>query len=124
MHCVTAWSRFGNRWQGVSVRHVLALAQPKPEARFVLLHSYDNYTTNVPLAALMDDDVLLAHRWEGEPISRQHGGPVRALIPKLYLWKSAKWLRRIELTRDNRPGFWEARGYHDFGDPWREQRYG
>ncbi|HLY56657.1 MAG TPA: sulfite oxidase-like oxidoreductase [Stellaceae bacterium] len=124
MHCVTTWSRFDNRWQGVGVRHVLTLARPTPSARFAVLHSYDGYTTNVPLASLDDTDVLLAHHWNGEPIPREHGGPVRALIPKLYLWKSAKWLKRIELTRDNRPGFWEVRGYHDVGDPWTEQRYG
>ncbi len=124
MHCVTAWSRFDNRWRGVAMRHVLALARPLPAARFVLFHAHDGYTTNVPLAALLDDDVLLAHHWDGEPLTREHGGPVRALIPKLYLWKSAKWLARIELTARNRPGFWEARGYHDRGDPWTEERYG
>ena len=124
MHCVTTWSRFDTHWQGVGMRHVLALARPTPAARFAVLHSHDGYTTNVLLASLDDTDVLLAHRWNGEPIPREHGGPVRALIPKLYLWKSAKWLKRLELTRDNRPGFWEVRGYHDVGDPWTEQRYG
>ena len=123
MHCVTTWSRFGNRWVGVAMQHVLDLVQPKPEAGFALLHSYDGYTTNVPLPALMGDDVLLAHQWEGRPIPREHGGPVRMLIPKLYLWKSAKWLHRIELVGTDRPGFWEVRGYHDNGDPWTEQRY-
>jgi DMSO/TMAO reductase YedYZ molybdopterin-dependent catalytic subunit len=124
MHCVTTWTRFDNRWRGVAMRQVLALARPQPAARFAVLYSYDGYTTNVPLPALGDDDVLLAHSWEGKPLAREHGGPVRALIPKLYLWKSAKWLNRIELTADNRPGFWETRGYHDVGDPWTEQRYG
>ena len=123
MHCVTTWSRYDNRWHGVRLSHALSLAGPKPEARFAVLHSYDGYTTNVPLSALLDDDVLLAHQWDGQPIPREHGGPVRMLIPKLYLWKSAKWLSRIELTHDDRPGFWEVRGYHDRGDPWLEERY-
>lgn len=124
MHCVTAWSRFDNHWKGVAARHVMAIAGPLPEARFVVLHSYDGYTTNLPLDEFLGADVLLAHEWEGKPITRDHGGPVRALIPKLYLWKSAKWLKRIELTAENRSGFWEVRGYHDYGDPWLEQRYG
>jgi len=123
MHCVTAWSRFDNHWQGVSVRHLLSVVRPKPEARFVMLSSYDQYTTNIPLADFSSPDALLVHRWDGKPLARAHGGPVRALIPRLYLWKSAKWLKKIEFLRDDRRGFWEARGYHNHGDPWRQQRY-
>jgi DMSO/TMAO reductase YedYZ molybdopterin-dependent catalytic subunit len=124
IHCVTAWSRYDNRWDGVGAKQILALAKPLPEARFVVFHSYDDYTTNLPLADFDDDDVLLAHSWQGAPLPREHGGPVRAVVPKLYFWKSAKWVRRIELIAQDRAGFWEERGYHDRGDPWREERYG
>ena len=124
IHCVTAWSRFDNQWDGVSARHILALAKPKPEARFVVFHSYDDYTTNLPLADFDDDDVLIAHSWQGKPLPREHGGPVRAIVPKLYFWKSAKWVKRIEFIARDRPGFWEEHGYHDRGDPWKEERYG
>jgi len=123
IHCVTAWSRFDNDWEGVAATHILALARPKPEARFVVLHSHDGYTTNLPLAAFDDDDVLLAHSWGGRPLPREHGGPVRAVVPKLYFWKSAKWVNRIELIAEDRSGFWEERGYHDRGNPWNEERY-
>jgi DMSO/TMAO reductase YedYZ molybdopterin-dependent catalytic subunit len=124
IHCVTAWSRFDNRWEGVSARHVVALVRPKPEARFVVLHGYDDYTTNLPLAEFAGPDALLAHSWQGRPLAREHGGPVRAVVPRLYFWKSAKWLRRIEFIAEDRRGFWEERGYHDHGDPWTEERYG
>jgi len=124
IHCVTAWSRFDNEWEGVSARHLLAVVRPKPEARFLVFHSYDDYTTNLPLADFADDDVLLAHSWQGKPLAREHGGPVRAIVPKLYFWKSAKWIRRIEFIAADRSGFWEERGYHDHGDPWTEERYG
>ena len=124
IHCVTAWSRFDNRWDGVSAKHILALVKPLSEARFVVFHSYDDYTTNLPLADFDDDDVLLAHSWQGGALTREHGGPVRVIVPKLYFWKSAKWIRRIELVDRDRAGFWEERGYHDRGDPWREERYG
>jgi DMSO/TMAO reductase YedYZ molybdopterin-dependent catalytic subunit len=123
IHCVTAWSRFDNRWEGVAARQVISAVRPKPEAKFVILHSFDTYTTNVPLSAF-DDDALLAHEWQGAPIPREHGGPVRIVIPKLYFWKSAKWVKRIEFAATDRAGFWEARGYHNTGDPWREERYG
>ena len=124
IHCVTAWSRYDNRWEGVSARHLLALVRPKPEARHVIFTSFDGYTTNVALAEFAGEDVLLASHWEGEPISREHGGPLRVVVPRLYFWKSAKWLKRIELSAEDRPGFWEVRGYHNHGDPWREERYG
>ncbi len=124
IHCVTQWSRYDNSWEGVAVTDVLALARPKEEARFVSLTSYDGYTTNL----LMDDfarpENLFAHSWEGKPLTRQHGGPVRLVVPHLYFWKSPKWVTRVELLREDRPGFWEVRGYHNRGDPWMEERYG
>ncbi len=123
IHCVTTWSRYDNHWQGVSARHLLALARPKPEARFVVFHASDGYTTNVALADFDDDDVLLATGWQGQPISRDHGGPVRIVLPKLYFWKSAKWVKRIEILAQDRPGYWEVRGYHNHADPWTEERY-
>jgi DMSO/TMAO reductase YedYZ molybdopterin-dependent catalytic subunit len=124
IHCVTQWSRYDNHWQGVRARDLIEMARPKDEARFVSFTSYDGYTTNVPLAEFVADEVLLAHSWEGAPLTRQHGGPVRVVLPRLYFWKSPKWVTRIELLRDDRPGFWEVRGYHNNGDPWAEERYG
>jgi DMSO/TMAO reductase YedYZ molybdopterin-dependent catalytic subunit len=124
MHCVTQWSRYDNRWRGVAARALLERVRPMPEARHVVFHSHDGYTTNVRLDQFDQPDVFLVHLWEGKPITRQHGGPVRVLIPRLYLWKSAKWVRRIELTANDRPGFWEVRGYHNNADPWQEERYG
>lgn len=123
IHCVTSWSRFDNRWRGVSARHLLSLVRPKPEARHVVFHSYDTYTTNVALDAFAAEDVLLATHHDGEPIPVEHGGPLRVIMPRWYFWKSAKWVKRIEFVAANRPGFWEERGYHNEGDPWEEQRY-
>ena len=123
IHCVTSWSRFDNHWQGVSIKHLLALVQPKPQAQHVLFHSYDGYTTNLQLPVFDNDDVLLAHRWQGQPIPTIHGGPVRIVVPKVYFWKSAKWIQRITFSADDHPGFWEVRGYHNQGNPWREERY-
>ena len=124
IHCVTAWSRFDNRWEGVSTQRLLEIVQPKPEAKFVIQHSYDGYTTNVALDDFAGADVLLASHWEGKPITREHGGPVRLVLPRLYFWKSAKWLTRLEFRADDKPGFWEVRGYHNHADPWTEERYG
>jgi DMSO/TMAO reductase YedYZ molybdopterin-dependent catalytic subunit len=124
IHCVTAWSRFDNSWEGVSGRHILEIVRPKPEAHFVVFHGYDGYTTNLPLAEFDQDDVLLAYSWQGAPLTREHGGPVRAIVPKLYFWKSAKWINRIEFIAADRSGFWEVRGYNNHGDPWTEERYG
>lgn len=124
IHCVTQWSRYDNRFAGVMVRDLMAIAQPKEEGRFVSMTSYDGYTTNLTYEEFADSDVMLAHSWEGQPITRQHGGPVRLVLPKLYFWKSPKWITRIEILREDRPGFWEVRGYHNHGDPWREERYG
>lgn len=124
IHCVTQWSRYDNRWTGVSAQHLLSVVQPLPNAAHLVLHSYDGYTTNVRLEDFAAEDCLLAHSHDGAPISRQHGGPVRLIMPRYYLWKSAKWLKRIEFLPVDRPGFWEVRGYHNEGDPWTEQRYG
>jgi DMSO/TMAO reductase YedYZ molybdopterin-dependent catalytic subunit len=123
IHCVTTWSRYDNSWRGVRTRDLLDRVAPRPDARFVILHSHDGYTTNLPLADFASEAALLAHSWEGKPLTAEHGGPVRLVVPHLYLWKSAKWLRGIEFTIEDRPGFWEERGYHDRGDPWQEERY-
>jgi DMSO/TMAO reductase YedYZ molybdopterin-dependent catalytic subunit len=123
-HCVTSWSRYDNDVTGVPALHLLDLIRPKAEARFLMLRSYDGYTTNLALDDFAGEDVLLAHAWQGQPITREHGGPMRLILPKLYLWKSAKWLRHITVTDKDSPGYWEQRGYHMRGDPWTEQRYG
>ena len=123
IHCVTQWSRYDNHWKGVSARHILDLVKPKPEAKHVIFHSFDGYTTNVKHAVFEEPNVLLAHTWEGKPIPREHGGPVRVIIPDWYFWKSAKWVSQIEFSAEDRPGFWEVRGYHNEADPWKEERY-
>jgi DMSO/TMAO reductase YedYZ molybdopterin-dependent catalytic subunit len=123
IHCVTTWSRLDNEWEGVSVREILKHVTPLPEAKFVLQHADPDYTTNVSLADLLDDDVLLALKHDGRDLEPDHGGPMRLVLPKLYFWKSAKWLRGFEFLAVNPPGFWERNGYHMNGDPWREERY-
>jgi DMSO/TMAO reductase YedYZ molybdopterin-dependent catalytic subunit len=123
IHCVTTWSRYDNKWKGVSTRDLLDLAMPKAEAGYVMLTSYDGYTTNLPLSDFAAEDAILATSWEGQPLTRDHGGPMRLVVPHLYFWKSAKWLRRIDLMPADKAGFWEKNGYHMYGDPWREQRY-
>ena len=123
IHCVTRWSRLGNRFEGVPIREILARARPRPEAQYVLIHADPDYTTNLPLADLAGDDVLLALRHDGEDLSAEHGGPLRLVVPKLYFWKSAKWLRSFEFLDVNPPGFWEMNGYHMRADPWQEERY-
>ncbi|MFK8250516.1 sulfite oxidase-like oxidoreductase [Ancylobacter terrae] len=123
IHCVTTWSRYDNEWEGLSTRDLLAIVEPRPEASHVVLHSYDGYTTNLTLEDFAAPDALLVHSWQGKPLTREHGGPVRLVVPHLYFWKSAKWLKRVEFVDANAPGFWEVRGYHDRGDPWKEQRY-
>jgi DMSO/TMAO reductase YedYZ molybdopterin-dependent catalytic subunit len=123
IHCVTTWSRYENRWMGVATRDLLDHAMPKPQATHVMLTSYDGYTTNLPLPDFAAEDAILATAWEGEPLTRDHGGPMRLVVPHLYFWKSAKWLRRIELIAGDAAGFWEKNGYHMYADPWREQRY-
>ena len=123
IHCVTTWSRYDNRWQGVSTRDLLDVVMPRPEARFVELYSSDGYTTNLTIEDFAAEDAIIAHSWEGKPLTRDHGGPVRLVVPHLYFWKSAKWLNRIHFLDHNKPGFWERNGYHDRGDPWEEERY-
>jgi len=123
IHCVTTWSRYDNTWEGVATQELLAAARPRPEARFAVLHSHDGYTTNLPLQDFAAANAILASSWQGSPLTPEHGGPVRLVVPHLYLWKSAKWLQRIEFRADDEPGYWEVRGYHERGDPWREQRY-
>ncbi len=125
-HCVTRWSRLGNLWEGVSTRELLNRAGgARPEARYVLAYGYDRgWTTNLPLADFLAEDALVALFHDGEPISIEHGGPARLIVPRLYAWKSAKWLAGIELLAEDRAGFWERNGYHMRGDPWSEERFG
>lgn len=123
IHCVTSWSRYDNHWQGVAALTLAELVKPLPEAQHVLFTAHDGYTTNVRIDQFLDDDVLIAHHWEGEPLSEEHGGPVRVVIPKLYFWKSTKWVREITFVGEDKPGFWEQRGYHNNADPWSEERY-
>jgi DMSO/TMAO reductase YedYZ molybdopterin-dependent catalytic subunit len=123
IHCVTDWTMLDTHWKGVRVKDLLAGQTIKPEARHVVVQAYGDWTTNLPVEELLRDDVLLAYEYEGRPLSAEHGGPVRLLVPRLYFWKSAKWVHGIEFTADQRLGFWEVRGYHPLGDPWLEQRY-
>ena len=122
-HCVTQWSRLENTWEGVAFNDLMKLVAPLPDARYVMAHCYGGYTTNLALDALEDDDVLLAYRHDGEQLAPDHGGPLRLVVPKRYGWKSAKWVNGLELMAEDSAGFWEARGYHMEGDPWKEQRF-
>ena len=124
MHCVTRWSQLDMDWEGVLARDLVALAAPTEAAQFITLHGLDGYTTNLPLDALLDDDVLIAHAVFGEPLSMEHGWPARLVVPKRYAWKGAKWISGIEFHEKDRPGFWEVRGYHNDADPWKEERFG
>ena len=124
IHCVTRWSRFDARFAGVHWRELAKLARPKPSARFAIAHAEHGFTANVPLAALEDENALIVYEADGEPLTPDHGYPVRLLIPSKYFWKSAKWLRGIELAAVDKPGFWERYGYHNNADYWREERYG
>ncbi|HLX00087.1 MAG TPA: sulfite oxidase-like oxidoreductase [Candidatus Acidoferrales bacterium] len=123
MHCVTRWSRFDNRWEGVPVADVLRLVGVRPEARFALVHAEQGYSANIPLDDLLRPESLLALRHDGEPLTAEHGYPLRLVVPHLYAWKSVKWVRGIELLAKDEPGFWEQNGYNMYGDPWKEQRY-
>ena len=129
-HCVTTWSRYDNHWRGVRFSTLAELAVPAEDARFVLCTGYDHmpgsdiaYTTNLPLDRAVEPDVLLVHTWEGKPLPREHGGPVRMITPKLYAWKGTKWLRKIEFLPRNQRGFWELRGYSNSAEPWFNDRY-
>ncbi|SFK28059.1 sulfite oxidase-like oxidoreductase [Amycolatopsis sacchari] len=121
IHCVTKWSKLGTRWRGVSVDTLLE--DVDTAADYVVAHSYDGYTTNLPLEDLLDGRAWVAYEFDGDALEPEHGGPARLLVPHLYFWKSAKWVHNLELTLSDEPGFWEAGGYHNYGDPWREQRY-
>ncbi|MEV5148517.1 sulfite oxidase-like oxidoreductase [Streptomyces sp. NPDC052727] len=121
IHCVTRWSKFDTTWRGVSLD--VFLDEVETAADFVVAESYDGYTTNLPLEDLTDGKAWLAHTYDGYPLSPEHGGPARLVIPHLYFWKSAKWVRTLRLTLQDEPGFWETAGYHNYGDPWREQRH-
>jgi DMSO/TMAO reductase YedYZ molybdopterin-dependent catalytic subunit len=123
-HCVTGWSRLENTWEGVATRTVLDLVTVKPEARYVMVHGMNNYTANLALDDFLRDDCVFAFTHDGQPLSADHGGPLRLVVPHLYAWKSAKWCTGVELMAEDRPGFWERGGYHMHGDPWREERYG
>ena len=123
IHCVTSWSKLDVTFGGLSVDELLGIAGPLPEAAYVMAHSTTGYTTNLPLADVTGGKAWLAWEYEGRPLTVEHGGPVRLLVPHLYFWKSAKFVSRLELMAEDRPGFWEQNGYHDRGDPWLEQRY-
>jgi DMSO/TMAO reductase YedYZ molybdopterin-dependent catalytic subunit len=121
IHCVTKWSKLDTGWVGVSLDTLLGGVETAAE--HVLVHSYGGYTTNLPLTDVLDGKAWIVHTYDGEPLDPEHGGPARLLVPHLYFWKSAKWVREIELRVGDEPGFWEGYGYHNYGDPWREQRY-
>jgi DMSO/TMAO reductase YedYZ molybdopterin-dependent catalytic subunit len=122
-HCVTTWSLLDSRWRGVALADLAGLCGLRPEATHLLTHAYDGYTTNLPLEEALKDDVLLVHTWNGAPLPRAHGGPVRVITPQLYAWKGAKWIRRLEFLTADRLGFWEERGYSNSAHPWRDDRY-
>lgn len=124
IHCVTRWSKFDTVWEGVSFLDLVEMIGVKPSAKYVIAHCDYGYTTNLPIEAMMDDDVLLAYKYDGEFLEPDHGFPVRTLVPKRYFWKSAKFLRALEFSPVDKPGFWEVNGYHNNGDPWTEERYG
>ena len=123
LHCVTRWSKLDTSWRGVRVRDLLAELSVEPSATHVMAHCYGGYTTNLPLEDLLAPTSLLAHTYSGRPLERDHGGPLRLLVPHLYLWKSAKWVNGLEFMNHDRAGFWERNGYHLYGDPWKEERF-
>jgi DMSO/TMAO reductase YedYZ molybdopterin-dependent catalytic subunit len=122
-HCVTTWSKYDCHWSGVAFTTLYELVQPKPEAKFVYFTSFDGYSTNLPLDQCLDDDVLIATGFEGKPVPREHGGPARVIVPKIYAWKGAKFVKGIEFLAEDRLGYWEVRGYSNTADPWKEERY-
>ena len=123
IHCVTRWSKFDTLWEGVPFRDIADMVGVKPEAMFVIAHCEYGYTTNLPLNVMLDDDVMLAYKFDGKPLEPDHGYPVRTLVPKRYFWKSAKWVRALEFAEKDRLGFWEQAGYHNDADPFKEQRF-
>lgn len=122
-HCVTTWSLLDNLWEGVATKELLQRAKPKPDAKYVIVHAENRWTTNMPLADFDQADCLFAFKHNGQPLTADHGAPVRLVVPRLYAWKSAKWVRGIEISAQDKPGFWEQGGYHMVGDPWKEERY-
>lgn len=124
MHCVTRWSKFDSTFEGIPIAEIMKHVELLPEARYVMVHADPGYTTNLPVEELLADDVMLVLKYEGRPLEPEHGYPVRLLIPKLYLWKSAKWVRGLEFMSEDQAGFWEQYGYHNHGDPWQEERFG
>ena len=123
IHCVTKWSKLNTPWSGVLIDDLLAEAGLEPPTAFMLAHSYDGYSTNLPVADLIAGKAMVATHYEGKPLTPEHGGPARLFVPHLYFWKSAKWIKALQFTERDEAGFWELRGYHIYGDPWREQRY-
>jgi DMSO/TMAO reductase YedYZ molybdopterin-dependent catalytic subunit len=123
IHCVTKWSKFDTRWEGVSVDDLMDLVKPLPEAHHVMVNAYHGFTANLPLVDFVADNNVFAHTYEGVPLDPDHGYPLRLVVPHLYFWKSVKWVRGFTLIADEEPGFWERAGYHMYGDPFREQRY-
>ncbi|MCQ6557627.1 sulfite oxidase-like oxidoreductase [Paenibacillus mendelii] len=123
IHCVTRWSKLDTTWEGILFRDFLQLLDVKPDARYVMLHADQDYDTNIPLEDLLHDDVLLAFRYDDKPLTDKHGYPLRMVVPHLYFWKSAKWLQGIEFMKEDRPGFWERNGFHNYADPFKEQRF-
>jgi DMSO/TMAO reductase YedYZ molybdopterin-dependent catalytic subunit len=124
VHCVTKWTVLDSHWTGVRLADLAARARPKPTARHVIFEAYAGYTANVPIREALAPNVLIAHKYEGSPLARTHGAPVRALVPDLYFWKSAKWVTGVRFVAQDRPGYWETRGYNNHADPWKEERYG
>ena len=124
IHCVTTWSRLNNLWAGISSSVIAEMAGLKEGAGYVIVHGSGGFTTNLSLPDFLQEDVILAFSHDGQSISAEHGGPVRLVVPRLYFWKSAKWLSGMEFSAEDRPGFWERAGYHNHGDPWKEERYG
>jgi len=124
IHCVTHWTKLDTRWDGISTRELLSQVRVKPEARYVLVHAEQNFTANLRLEDFLREENLFAWRYDGEELAAEHGGPLRLVVPSLYFWKSAKWARGVELLATDRSGFWESYGYHNRGDPWKEERFG
>ncbi|WP_433744114.1 sulfite oxidase-like oxidoreductase [Falsibacillus pallidus] len=122
IHCVTGWSKLDNEWEGIAAPDIANIVKVKPEAQFVILHAEEGWSTNLPLDDFMRESTLLAHSHGGHPLTPEHGYPLRAVVPHLYFWKSAKWLRAIEFSKVDKPGFWEENGYHNYGNPWKEER--
>ena len=120
---MTKWSKFDTKWRGVRLDEIMRLAQVEARAKYVIAYSADDYTTNLPLTDVVDGQAIIAVSYDGQDITPEHGGPARLLVPHLYFWKSAKWLKKLEFSAEDRPGFWEVNGYHNYGDPWKEQRY-